>query len=413
MEIGYDDTETAREYAEKTRDFIDEVAVPRERELLRNRDEFEDRDELDDTIEELRDEARDRGIYAPQIPEEYGGQGLSLTDVLPTFEETGRSLLGPAALRISAPDEGNMHTIELAGSDEQKERWLPPLVKGDARSAFSMTEPHAGAGSDPKMIRTTATREGDEWVIDGHKWWTSQGVEADVYLVMARTDEDAHPYRGCSIFLVPADADGVEVVRDVPHMGESGMSHAEMRYDNVRVPDDAMLGTENAGFMIAQQRLGPARLTHCMRFAGMADRALDIAVAYASERSAFGGPLAQKQDVRFRIVDARTRLHAARTMVRHAAGEVEDDKRARVEVAMSKTFTANVVQDAIDTAVQVCGGNGIGKDLPLADFYENVRAFRIVDGADEVHKRSIAKRVFDDNAVDESELENLTRYGDF
>jgi acyl-CoA dehydrogenase len=413
MEIQYDDSEKAREYAERTRGFLDEVVIPRERRLLRNREGLESRDELNTVIEELREEARDRGVYAPQMPEEYGGQGLSLTDVLPTFEEAGRSLLGPGALRISAPDEGNMHTIELAGTDGQKKRWLRPLVEGETKSAFSMTEPHDGAGSDPKMIRTTARREGDEWVIDGHKWWTTQGVEADVYLVMARTDEDAHPYRGCSIFLVPADADGVEVVRDVPHMGESGMSHAEMRYDDVRVPDDAMLGTENAGFMIAQKRLGPARLTHCMRFAGMADRALDIAVAYANGRQTFGESLADKQETRFKIVDARTRLHAARTMVRHAAGEVEDDKRARVEVGMSKVFAANVAQDAIDTAVQVCGGNGIGKDLPLADFYENVRAFRIVDGADEVHKRSIAKRVFDEEEVDESELENITRYGEF
>ncbi len=413
MEIQYDDSEKAREYAERTRGFLDEVVIPRERRLLRNREGFESRDELNTVIEELREEARDRGVYAPQMPEEYGGQGLSLTDVLPTFEEAGRSLLGPGALRISAPDEGNMHTIELAGTDGQKKRWLRPLVEGETKSAFSMTEPHDGAGSDPKMIRTTARREGDEWVIDGHKWWTTQGVEADLYLVMARTDEDAHPYRGCSIFLVPADADGVEVVRDVPHMGESGMSHAEMRYDDVRVPDDAMLGTENAGFMIAQKRLGPARLTHCMRFAGMADRALDIAVAYANERQTFGESLADKQETRFKIVDARTRLHAARTMVRHAAGEIEDDKRARVEVGMSKVFAANVAQDAIDTAVQVCGGNGIGKDLPLADFYENVRAFRIVDGADEVHKRSIAKRVFDEEEVDESELENITRYGEF
>jgi acyl-CoA dehydrogenase len=186
-----------------------------------------------------------------------------------------------------------------------------------------------------------------------------------------------------------------------------------MRFDNFRVPDGAVLGTENAGFMIAQQRLGPARLTHCMRFAGMAERALDIAVAYASERRAFGERLADKQETRFKIAEAHTRLHAARTMVRHAAGEIEDDKRARAPVAMCKTFAANAVQDAVDTAVQVCGGNGIGKDLPLADFYENVRAFRIVDGADEVHKRSVAKRVFDDDAADESELENLTRYGEF
>jgi len=410
MEIEYHDSETARDFADETREFVNEVVVPRERRLLRNRDEFENRDQLREVIDELRDEARERGLYAPQVPEEYGGQGMDFRDILPTFEEAGRSLLGPAALRIEAPDEGNMHTIELVGTEEQKERWLPPLVEGEMRSGFSMTEPIQGAGSDPKMIKTTAERDGDEWVIDGHKWWTTQGVEADVYLVMARTDQDAHPYQACSIFLVPADADGVEVVRDIPHMGESGVSHAEMRYNNVRVPEDAMLGTENAGFMIAQQRLGPARLTHCMRFAGMADRALDIAVAYASERGSFGDRLADKQSLRFDIVEERTRLHAVRTMVRHAAEEIARDKRARVEVAMCKTYAANVVQDAIDTAVQVCGGNGIGKDLPLADFYENVRAFRIVDGADEVHKRSIAKRVFDEDAVDESELENVTRY---
>jgi len=306
-----------------------------------------------------------------------------------------------------------MHTIELVGTEEQKKRWLRPLVEGEIRSGFSMTEPIQGAGSDPKMIQTTAEKDGDRWVIDGHKWWTTQGVEADVYLVMARTDEDSHPYQGCSIFLVPADADGVEVVRDIPHMGESGASHAEMRYDSVSVPDDAMLGTENAGFMIAQQRLGPARLTHCMRFAGMADRALDIATAYANERRSFGERLADKQSVRFNIVEERMRLHAVRTMVRHAAREVGDDKRARVEVAMSKTYAANVTQEAIDTAVQVCGGNGIGKDLPLADFYENVRAFRIIDGADEVHKRSVAKRIFDEKDIDESELENVTQYGRF
>jgi len=413
MEIDYHDTEVAREYADATREFVEGVVIPRERELLRNRDELESRSGLREVVEGLRDEARERGLYAPQTPEEYGGQGLGLTDVLPTFEEAGRSLLGPAALRIAAPDEGNMHTIELVGTEEQKERWLRPLVEGEIRSAFSMTEPMGGAGSDPKMIRTTAERDGDGWVIDGHKWWTTQGVEADVYLVMARTDQDAHPYQGCSIFLVPRDAEGVEVVRDIPHMGESGMGHAEMRYDGVRVPEDAMLGTENAGFMIAQQRLGPARLTHCMRFAGMAERALDIATAYAHEREAFGGRLAEKGSLRFDLAEAATRHHAVRTMVRHAAREIEDDKRARVPVAMCKTFAANVVQETVDRAVQVCGGNGIGKDLPLADFYENVRAFRIVDGADEVHKRSIAKRLFDEDSVDPSELGNVTRYGDY
>ncbi|HMB50521.1 MAG TPA: acyl-CoA dehydrogenase family protein, partial [Natronoarchaeum rubrum] len=318
-----------------------------------------------------------------------------------------------AALRVDAPDEGNMHTIDLVGTEAQKEEWLRPLVAGEIRSGFSMTEPVQGGGSDPKMLETTARREGEEWVIDGHKWWTTQGSEADVLLVMARTDEDAHPYQGTSIFLVPADADGVEIVRDIPHLGGApmGMSHAEIRYDGVRVPEENLLGAKNAGFAIAQERLVPARLTHCMRFLGMADRALDIATAYVSERDAFGSSVADKQAVRFDVADHRTQLHAARTMVRHAAGQYADGAEARVEVAMCKTFAANAVQDAIDSAVQYCGGNGIGKDLPLADFYENVRQFRIVDGADEVHRRTIAKNAFEEPRIEE--LEPITRFGEF
>ncbi len=411
QQLQYHDSETARELAERTREFVEEEAIPREKELLRNRELLEDHERLDEEIEELRKIAREYEVYAPQIPEEYGGGGMEFRDALPAFEEAGRCLVAPSGMRISAPDEGNMHLLELVGTEEQKERWLEPLVEGEIRSAFSMTEPMDGAGSDPKMIKTTAEKEGDEYVIDGHKWWTTQGVEADLLLVMARTDMDSHPYQACSIFAVPADTDGVDVVRDVPHMGDSGKSHAEIRFDGVRVTEENLLGTENAGFMIAQQRLGPARLTHCMRFAGMAERAIEIAVAYASERESFGGPLAEKQSLRFSLVDHATRLHAVRTMVRHAADEIEQEKRARVPVAMCKTFAANAVQDAVDAAVQVCGGNGIGKDLPLADFYENVRAFRIVDGADEVHKRSIAKRLFDEDEVREEELENLTRYG--
>ncbi|MFC4551219.1 MULTISPECIES: acyl-CoA dehydrogenase family protein [Halorussus] len=400
----YDDSERAREVADRVRSFVEEEVIPVEREHLGG--PTVDRE----TVDELRDRARDYDIYAPQIPEEYGGMGMDFRNVLPVFEEAGRSLLGATAIRVDAPDEGNMHTLELVGTDDQKERWLRPLAAGDIRSGFSMTEPNPGAGSDPKMIRTTAEKDGDEWVINGHKWWTTQGSEADVLLVMARTDQDAHPYEGCSIILVPADTPGVEVVRDIPHLGGgvTGTGHAEIRYDDVRVPEENLLGEENAGFAIAQQRLGPARLTHCMRFSGMAERALEIAKAYASQRTAFDGPLAEKQALRFEVAEAETRLHAVRTMVRHAARQIAAGEEARIEVAMSKTFAANVVQDAIDASIQLCGGNGIGKDLPLADFYENVRQFRIIDGADEVHKRVIARNAFED--VDESEVEHLTRY---
>jgi len=400
----YDDPEEGRELAERVRVFVDEEVVPLERELLGNRAVRADE------ITELRAEARERDVYAPQVDSEYGGLGYDLRSVLPAFEAAGRSLIGPPAIRVDAPDEGNMHTLEMVGTDHQKERWLGPLVDGEAVSAFAMTEPLGGAGSDPKMLATTAERDGDEWVVDGHKWWTSNGSRADVFLTMARTDPDAHPYEGASIILVPREADGLTVERDVPHMGGAvtGSGHAEIRLDDVRVPGENLLGAENAGFAIAQRRLGPARLTHCMRFSGMAERALDVAKAYASERQAFGDPLAEKQALRHRLADVETRLHAVRTMTRHAARAIAAGEQARIEVSMSKLYAANVVGDAIDLAVQICGGNGIGKDLPLADFYENVRAFRIFDGADEVHRRVIARDALSD--VDPSEVAHVTRF---
>ncbi|MGA9399980.1 acyl-CoA dehydrogenase family protein [Haladaptatus sp.] len=400
----YDDPKRGRDVAERVRTFVRDEVIPVEREYLGGEPVS------DDTMRQLREQAKEYDVYAPQIPEEHGGLGMEIHEMLPVFEAAGRSLLGPGAIRVDAPDEGNMHTLELVGTDEQKENWLDPLVAGDAKSGFSMTEPNPGAGSDPKMLRTTAEQDGDEWVINGHKWWTTQGSEADVLLVMALTDPDAHPYEGCSIFLVPSDTPGVEVVRDIPHVGGgvTGMSHAEIKYENVRIPEENLLGEENAGFAIAQQRLGPARLTHCMRYSGMAERALDIAKAYADERQAFDGPLSDKQAIRFEIAEIETRLHAVRTMVRHAAGQIAAGEEARIAVSMSKVYAANVVQDAIDTAVQICGGNGIGKDLPLADFYESVRQFRIVDGADEVHKRVIARDAFSD--LDPSEVEHLVRY---
>ncbi|MFC6754160.1 acyl-CoA dehydrogenase family protein [Halorubrum tibetense] len=403
----YDDIGRGPEIAEAVRSFIDEAVLPVERERL-------GRGRIPETaIESLREEARDRGIYAPQVAEEFGGLGLGFREMLPVFEEAGRSLLGPAALRCAAPDEGNMHTLEIAATDDQKERWLRPLAAGEIDSGFAMTEPIQGGGSDPKMLATTAEKDGDEWVINGHKWWTTGGVEADVFLTFARTDQEAHPYAGCSVILVPADTAGVEVVRSIPHVGERllGTTHAEVRFDDVRVPVENTLGEENEGFTLVQKRLGPARLTHCMRYAGMADRALDIATAYLTEREAFGEPLAEKQGPRFRIADRRTELHAARTMVRHAAGRIAAGSEARIEVAMAKTFAANVTQEAIDDALQFCGGNGIARDLPLSAFYENVRQFRIVDGADEVHRRSIARDAFDDPPMEE--LDPITRFGEF
>lgn len=401
----YDDSEHAKELADRANRLMEEVILPKDRELRGGEPLSED------LIAELREEAKEYGIYAPQVGEEWGGMGEIFSDVLPVFEQAGRSVLGAPAMRVDAPDQGNMDLIELVGTEKQKEEWLVPLVEGEYRSAFSMTEPLQGGGSDPKMIKTTAEKDGDEWVINGHKWWTSQGREADLIFVMARTDQDAHPYAGCSFFMVTPDMDGVNIIRDIPHLGEGGHhGHIEIEYNDVRVPEENLLGEENEGFTHAQERLGPARLTHCMRYSGMAQRALDVMKAYTSEREAFGNPLSEKQYIRFKVADAETDLHAVRTMVRHAARQIAAGNEARIEVSMCKTFAANAIQDIIDMSLQFVGGNGISKDLPIAGFYESVRPFRLVDGADEVHRRVIARDAFDEDKIDPDELQPVTRF---
>lgn len=404
----YDDSEKAKEMGERAEEFIDEFVLPIEREHI-----AEGRKIKRDTIQGLREKAKEWELYQPQIPEKYGGQGLDFRDMLPAFEQAGRSLIGSTVFRAGAPSEGNIRTFELAGTEEQKERWLEPMIRGEIRSAFSMTEPMPGGGSDPKMILTAAEQNGDEWVINGHKWFTSAGSVADFLLVMVRTDKDAHPYNGCTNFIVPTDTKGVEIIRPVDTIGGEGITeytggHAEIKYKNVRVHKDNILGELNGGFQLSQYRLGGGRLTHCMRFSGMAERALDIAKAYLTERDGFGESLSNKQALRHRIADAETELHMARTGIRHAARQIAQGKEARIEIAMAKTYTANVVQDAIDLAVQCCGANGIAKDLPLAYFYERARAFRIIDGADEVHRRSIARAAFDD--VKTEEVEHVLRF---
>jgi len=406
MNINYTDPEEGIDMRDRTRSFMEEVVIPTERDLPSGEPVSAK------TVEELQKTAREYGVYGPQLPEAYGGHGLDTRAMLPVFEEAGRSLLGPVSLRIEAPDEGNMHLLKLAGTDRQKEQWLCPLARGEMRSAFAMTEPTDGGGSDPKMLKTTANKDGDEWVIDGHKWWTTQATAADLLIVMARTDQEAHPYGGTSMFLVDPDQQGVEIVRNIPHLQDSmiPMTHGELIFDGVRVPEENILGEVNQGFTLAQRRLGPARLTHCMRYSGMATRALDVAKAYVSEREAFGDPLSEKQALRHDIADAEMWLHAVRTMVRHAAGQIAAGEQARVEAAMCKVYAANVCQETIDTALQMCGGHGIGRDLPIADFYENVRAFRIVDGPDEVHRRTIARAALQD--VTKTEIADIPQFGD-
>lgn len=350
-------------------------------------------DEAD--IEALREKARRAGIYGPQLPAEYGGLGLGTVAMCVLFEQAGRSLLGPLALHCAAPDEGNMHLLSLYATPAQREQYLRPLVEGKIRSCFAMTEPAPGAGSDPTMIATRATRAGGDWIISGRKWFATGADGAAFAIVMAVTDPDVPAHKGVTMFLVPADASGYRLIRSVPTMGGHGGpgGHGEIDFDDVRVPDSAVLGKPGQGFTMAQVRLTPARLTHCMRWMGVAQRSLEIAVRYAKERKAFGKTLAEHQSIQWMIADSEIELHASRLMVMQAAWKHERGDDIRHESSICKVFVAEAVNRIIDRAVQICGALGVSTDTPLEHFYREARAFRIYDGPSEVHRMVIARHV--------------------
>ena len=323
-----------------------------------------------------------------------GRHGFEYSGDRAVFEEAGRSLLGSLAIHCAAPDEGNMHLLQHWADDEQVERYLEPLARGETFSAFSMTEPPPGAGSDPRMIRTRALRQGDDWVINGHKWLTTNGEIADFFIVMAVTDPELHPYRGCTQFLAPRHTPGINILRDVPVMGMKDFGgHVEILYENVRLPNSAILGAEGEGFVLAQSRLGPARLTHCMRWTGIAQRALEIATDYASEREAFGGTLTSHQSVQWMLADSEMELKMGRLLIQEAAWRLAQGEQARVETSIAKVQVSEIVSRVLDRCVQICGGRGISRDLPLSTWYEKARAFRIYDGASEVHRMVVARDV--------------------
>lgn len=421
----YDDSERATAVAERARAFVDEVLVEVERDLRSETTLPRDR------LVDLHDRAREYDVFGPGVPEEYGGLGLTFREQVPVIEALGRTRIGPAAAHAPPwPDEAGLYALQLAATDDQRERWLRPLAEGEMRSALAMTEPIQGGGSDPTMIETTAerdraerssadpappeaTQDGAEWVLDGHKWWVTGGSDADVVLTFARTDPDARIHDAISCLVVPVDAPGVEIHRDIAHMSDSVAGepvHSEMTFDGVRVPGENLLGEPNEGFAFFQRVLAHSRVWLGIEKTGTAQRALDVAKAYASERAAFGEPLSAKQALRFEVAEAETDLHAIRLMARDVARKITEDADPRTEVAMFKYRASNTVQDVVDRAVQACGANGIGEDLPLSDFYRNVRAYRIYDGADAVHRTVVARAAFDD--VDPGELEPLSRFGE-
>lgn len=374
---------------ERTRQFVDEVVAPLEQQVIQ-----EQRTVSLSEVTDLRAQAQAEGLWAPTMPKALGGMGLNIAEFAPILEAAGRSLLGPLALHCAAPDEGNMHMLHTYADEEQTERYLRPLVAGEIFSAFSMTEPPPGAGSDPTMLQTTAVKEGDEWVINGHKWYTSNGEIADFFLIMARTDPDVPAKHGSSIFIAPRNTPGLNILRDVPTIGLKDFGgHVEIHYDNVRLPESAVLGEVGKGFAMAQVRLGPARLTHCMRWSGIAQRALEIAAQYAAEREAFGKPLIEHQATGFALADSETELHYCRLMIQHAAWLLANGEQARSETSMAKVVVSETVNRVLDRAIQVTGGTGISRDLPLSTWYESARAFRIYDGASEVHRMVTARRV--------------------
>jgi acyl-CoA dehydrogenase len=343
---------------------------------------------------DLRERAKREGLWNLFMPDEEHGPGLANWEYGLLCEDMGRSPVAPMAFNCSAPDTGNMEILAEYGTDEQKERWLTPLLGDHVRSCFSMTEPET-AGSDPTGLAARAVLDGVEWRIDGHKWFTSGYNGADVAIAMVVTDPDAAPHRRASMILVPVDTPGFTGVRPVPVMGHSaGPGHWEVTYEDVRVPEANLLGPRGDGFAIAQARLGPGRIHHCMRAIGSAERAFELMCRRANERESFGGPLADKQFVQEFVATSRIEIDAARLMVLHAAWKMDTEgkRAARQEISMIKVVAAQMHQAVCDRAMQVHGALGMSDDIPLALMWRQGRWLRIADGPDEVHKQSIARR---------------------
>ncbi len=371
------------------REFMQEHVYPNETALAREDDAAQQ------LVADLRSRAKSEGLWAPHLPPDAGGTGEGFLAYAHLNEEIGRSTYAQLVFGCQAPDAGNGEILHLFGTDEQKELWLKPLVAGDVRSFFSMTEPDV-SGSDPTSLQTRAVRDGDDWVIDGHKWFSSGAEGAAFGIVMAVTDPEGDPYRRASQIIVPADTPGVEIVRPISlfgHAGRGWSTHCEVRYTNVRVPVANTLGEPGDGFRIAQKRLGPGRIHHVMRWLGQMQRAFELMCKRALERQAFGAPRADKQTVQNRIADSPAEIQACRLMTLDAAQKIDGGDEARVEISLIKFYAARVLNEVIDRAIQVHGALGLTDDTPLASMAIHARGGRIYDGPDEVHRMVVSRRI--------------------
>jgi len=344
-----------------------------------------------DVLETMRDKARAEGLWCLQLKQETGGQGLGKVGMAVCYEEMNRSIFGPVVFNSAAPDDGNMMVLEKAATPEQKTRWLQPIVEGRVRSAFVMTEPHPGSGSDPGgMMLTTATRHGDNYVIRGRKWFITGAEDARHFILIARTSDD--PRKGLSAFLFDRDTPGWRIDRRIPIMGpEEHGGHCELVFEDMEIPAENLLLGEGDGLKLTQMRLGPARLTHCMRWLGLSKRCVEIATTYAHERFAFGERLSNRESIRIMLGDLAMQIEVGRLLVMKAAWALDQGSYARKEVSMAKVHVANLLHKAADTAIQINGARGYSKDTPLEWIYRYARQARLVDGADEVHKMVLSR----------------------
>lgn len=372
------------------RDFVAEHLLPIELDPA-TYNEFENiRMDLRDAI---RVKAREAGLWAPQMPEARGGLGLSMVGQAAFYEEANRCVFGPSVFNCNAPDDGNMRLLEMVAREDQKVRWLQPIIDGKVNSSFVMTEPHPGGGSDPGMIRTRAERHGAGWKIFGHKWFISGAAVAEHFILIARTDPDPeNRRRHLTAFLFHRDQPGWRIVRRIANMGpEEHGGVCELEFDGLEIPDENRLMEVGDGLKVTQIRLGPARLTHCMRWLGMAKRAMEIAQEYVSRREGFGVRLAERESVGLALGEVAHEIQIGRLLVMHAAWKLDQGDRARKEVSSAKIHLADTLHKAVDTAIQLNGARGYSKDTMLEWMYRYARCARIVDGASEVHKMVLSR----------------------
>jgi acyl-CoA dehydrogenase len=389
-------SDRAKELRERLLAFMDEHVYPAEPVWAQQADATAVPRTQPPIIEELKQEARRRGLWNLFLPDEEHGAGLSNCDYAPLAEIMGRTRIAPEACNCSAPDTGNMEVLHQFGSEEQKQRWLEPLLEGEIRSAFGMTEPDV-ASSDATNIQLRIERDGDAYVLNGRKWWTTNAMHPNlkILIVMGKTDPEAPTYQQQSMVLVPIDTPGVHVVRDLTVFGYHEFEgHGELRFTDARVPAENIIAGEGMGFLIAQARLGPGRIHHCMRAIGAAERALEMMCARADAREAFGHPISHYANIRDAIAESRIELEMARLLVMKTAWLMDTvgNRHARVEISGIKFAVPEICARIVDRAIQVHGGGGVSGDFPLAAMYAGLRTLRLADGPDEVHKLSVARQ---------------------